>query len=59
MINMAMKIIQLKGRYEHQDKQNRYERTYYFYDEQGELYSSCEVYGQCLNDVKNQKVINI
>ena len=44
-----MKVIQLKGKYEYQDKPKRYERTYYFYDEEGKVYSSCDVYGQCIS----------
>ena len=44
-----MKVIQLKGKYEYQDKPKRYERTYYFYDEEGKVNWSCEVYGQCIS----------
>ena len=44
-----MKAIQLKGKYEYQNKPRRYERTYYFYDEGGKLYYSCDVYGQCIS----------
>ena len=43
-----MKIIQLKSRYEHENKNKGYERTYGFSDEEGALRWSCDVYGECI-----------
>ncbi len=43
-----MKTIQIKSRFEHTDKNKGYERTYYFYDEEGALHWSCDVYGECI-----------
>ena len=44
-----MRVIQLKGKYEYQNKPRRYERTYYFYEEEGKVNWSCDVYGQCIS----------
>ncbi len=43
-----MKAIQIKSRFEHADKNKGYERTYYFYDEEGVICWSCDIYGECL-----------
>ena len=43
-----MKIIQLKSRYEQENKYKGYERTYGFSDEEGTIRWSCDVYGECI-----------
>ncbi len=43
-----MKTIQMKSRFEHTDKNKGYERTYGFYNEEGALHWSCDVYGECI-----------
>ncbi len=44
-----MEAIQLKSRYDHQGKAKKYERTYAFYDDHGQLYTMCDVYGACIS----------
>ncbi len=48
MNESIINAIQLKSKYEHLDKKKGYERTYEFYVETGQLYASCDVYGQCI-----------
>jgi hypothetical protein len=43
-----MEIIQLKCKYEHKNKKKGYERTLRFYDENGNIFSNCDVYGECM-----------
>ncbi len=43
-----MEIIQLKSKYERNNKNKGYERTYDFYDEEGKIRWSCDVYGECI-----------
>ena len=43
-----MQVIQLKGKYDRNQKKRGYERTYAFYDEEGRQRWSCEVFGECL-----------
>ncbi len=44
-----MEAIQLTSRYDYKGKQKRYERTYAFYDDAGQLYTTCDVYGACIS----------
>lgn len=43
-----MENIQITSKYEYQNKNKGYERTYFFYDEEGKLRWSCDVYGECI-----------
>ena len=45
----STEAIQLKGHYDHKGKPKRYERTYAFYDDAGQLYTMCDVYGACIS----------
>ena len=44
-----METIQIKSRYEYKNKNKGYERTYDFYDEEGKIRWSCDVYGECIS----------
>ncbi len=43
-----MKRIQIDSKFELNRKGRGYERTYFFYNEEGILYWSCDVYGECI-----------
>lgn len=44
-----MEAIQLKGHYDHKGKPKRYDRSYAFYDDDGQLYTMCDVFGACIS----------